>query len=52
MKNKINLQKGFIIPLIIVILALLAIGGGVYAYHEKKVAEVATNEEMNMMATS
>ena len=31
-----NLQKGFVIPLIITIIALLAIGGGVYLYINKK----------------
>jgi len=33
MKNK---EKGFVIPLIIAIIALLAIGGGVYVYTNKK----------------
>jgi len=31
-----NLQKGFAIPLIIAIIAVLAIGGGVYFYKNKK----------------
>lgn len=32
-----NLQKGFIVPIILVIIALLAIGGGVYFYKNKKI---------------
>ncbi|MES3005778.1 MAG: hypothetical protein V4664_02410 [Patescibacteria group bacterium] len=36
MKNK---QSGFIIPLILAIVAILAVGGGVYVYQENKVAE-------------
>lgn len=32
-----NLQKGFIVPVILVIVALLAIGGGVYVYKSKQV---------------
>ncbi len=36
-----NLQKGFIIPLIIAIMAVLAIGGGVYVYENNK-AEKST----------
>ena len=32
MKNK---QKGFIIPLIVVIVALLVVGGGIYIYIDK-----------------
>lgn len=31
-----NLQKGFIAPVILVIIALLVIGGGVYVYENKK----------------
>jgi len=36
MKNY-QLQKGFVIPLILAIVALLAIGGGVFVYESKKV---------------
>ncbi len=36
-----NQQKGFIIPLVIVILAIFAIGGGVYVYKNNK-TEVST----------
>ena len=32
-----NLQKGFIVPVLLVIIALLVIGGGVYVYKNKKV---------------
>ncbi len=31
-----NLQKGFVLPLIIAIIAVLAVGGGVYVYQNKK----------------
>ncbi|TSC71316.1 MAG: hypothetical protein G01um101448_1229 [Parcubacteria group bacterium Gr01-1014_48] len=31
-----NLQKGFIVPALLVIIALLVIGGGVYVYENKK----------------
>ena len=31
-----NLQKGFVVPLVIAIIAVLAIGGGVYIYESKK----------------
>ncbi|MES3005776.1 MAG: Ser-Thr-rich GPI-anchored membrane family protein [Patescibacteria group bacterium] len=37
MKNK---QSGFIIPLILSIIAILAVGGGVYVYQENKKVEV------------
>jgi len=36
-----NLQKGFVVPLLIGIIALLVIGGGVYIYENKKI-EVPT----------
>lgn len=32
-----NTQKGFIVPLLIAIIALMAVGGGVYVYENKKV---------------
>jgi len=32
-----NLQKGFIVPVLLVIIALLVVGGGVYIYKNKKV---------------
>lgn len=31
-----NNQKGFIVPLLIAVIALLAIGGGIYVYNNKK----------------
>ncbi len=31
-----NLQKGYIIPLVIIVIALLAIGGGAYVYSQNK----------------
>lgn len=31
-----NLQKGFVIPILLVIVALLVVGGGVYIYENKK----------------
>lgn len=31
-----NLQKGFIVPVLLVIIALLVVGGGVYVYESKK----------------
>lgn len=31
-----NLQKGFIVPVLLVIIALLVVGGGVYVYKNKK----------------
>ncbi len=31
-----NLQKGFIVPLVIIIVAVLALGGGVYIYSQSK----------------
>ncbi|HTE48631.1 MAG TPA: hypothetical protein VK675_01860 [Candidatus Paceibacterota bacterium] len=34
-----NSQKGFIVPLLIVIIAILVIGFGVYVYNNKKVSE-------------
>ncbi len=34
-----NLQKGFAIPIIIAVIALLAVGGGVYIYNSNQVIE-------------
>jgi hypothetical protein len=34
-----NLQRGFAIPIVIAIVALLAVGGGIYIYKNKKVVE-------------
>ncbi len=46
MKNK---QKGFVVPLILVIVAMIAVGGGVYLYQENKVPE---NIELDKMSTT
>ena len=35
-----NSQKGFVIPLVIVVIALLAIGGGIYAYQKNTTQRV------------
>ena len=44
-----NLQKGFVVPLLLGIIALLVIGGGVYIYQNKKaeVPSTNTNTEVN-----
>jgi hypothetical protein len=34
-----NLQKGFAIPIIIAVIALLTLGGGAYIYTNNKVVE-------------
>ncbi len=48
MKNNIN-QKGFIVPVLLGVLVLLAIGGGSYVYKNKKViAPVVVNENENV----
>lgn len=39
-----NLQKGFIVPVLLLIIALLAIGGGAYIYNQKKTSKVSVNE--------
>lgn len=54
-----KLQRGFIVPLIIVIVALLAVGGGVYVYQNKKVettispvnTEVQTTSQVQQVST-
>ncbi len=48
MKNK---QHGFIIPLIIVIIAALAIGGGAYVYSHNKDNSKAKKETYNNLGT-
>ena len=50
-----NSQKGFVIPLIIAIVAILAIGGGVYVYENKKVEAPAINipiDDIDQVATT
>ncbi|MGB8816256.1 MAG: hypothetical protein WCC74_03455 [Minisyncoccia bacterium] len=49
MKNK---QKGFVIPLLIGIIAVLIIGGGVYIYTNKKVAETPVAVQNTATTTS
>jgi len=34
--NMKNSKKGFIVPVLLVIIALLVVGGGVYVYENKK----------------
>ena len=38
-----NSQEGFVVPLLITIIALLIIGGGVYTYKSNNIATVSTN---------
>lgn len=47
-----NLQKGFVIPLAITIVALLLIGSGVYFYTNKKVAEAPVIKPEIVLPTS
>lgn len=48
-----NLQKGFVIPLVIVIIAVLAIGAGVYVYkNSQKSTEMVPNTSTNVESTS
>ena len=42
-----NLQKGFIVPLLIAIIMILVIGGGVYVYNNKKVEAPVLTEQTN-----
>ncbi|MES2315784.1 MAG: hypothetical protein V4486_03570 [Patescibacteria group bacterium] len=49
MKNK-NLQRGFIPFLIIAIIAVLAIGGGVYISKKNKEAKLAAEDNLNTQA--
>jgi hypothetical protein len=39
-----NLQKGFVIPLVIAIIALLVVGGGAYVYVNQKSINIPKNE--------
>lgn len=48
MKNNSKCNKGFIVPLIIGIVAVLAIGAAIYAYESKKAeAPVVANSQTN-----
>jgi hypothetical protein len=50
---KINNQKGFIVPLLIAIIAVLLIGGGVYIYSNEKVeAPIVVDTNVPTQATS
>jgi hypothetical protein len=49
MKNK---QKGFVIPLIIAIIAILGIGGGVYVYTNKKVVTPPVTNVPEVVSTT
>jgi hypothetical protein len=54
MGNMKNSRKGFIVPLVIVIIALLAIGGGAYVYTHNKSADttsVSTETSNQTMTT-
>lgn len=41
-----NSQKGFIVPVLLVIIALLVIGGGVYIYENKSSSQVNNSNEL------
>jgi hypothetical protein len=47
-----NSQKGFVIPLIIAIVAILAIGGGVYFYNNKRADAPVINSQANSTAST
>ncbi|MCX6752632.1 MAG: hypothetical protein NTZ87_04025 [Candidatus Nomurabacteria bacterium] len=47
-----NSQKGFIVPLLIAIIAVLVIGGGVYIYNNKKVGEPVLPEDTTTQTTT
>lgn len=52
-----NQQKGFIIPLVVIVIAILAIGGGVYVYKNKKTnvyipKNINTQFDQNVSSTS
>jgi len=57
MKNK---QRGFIVPILIALIALMAVGGGVYVYNQNKIEMPVdmtnqvqnTNTQNNSIATS
>ena len=47
-----NNQKGFIVPLLLAIIALLVIGGGVYIYQNKKAEAPAQTPSVNTQQTN
>jgi hypothetical protein len=49
MKNK---KKGFIIPLLVTIIVLLAVGGGVYLYVSNDSNSLVANQDENAVATT
>ena len=52
--NKKNNQKGFIVPILIAIIALLVIGGGVYTYQKAKINPVVLDPQptQSVLSTS
>ena len=50
--NMKNTQKGFIIPLLIAIIAVLAIGGGVYVYEQSKTTPTEQQPVVNNPQTT
>lgn len=52
MRNIKNNPKGFAVPLIIAIVAIIAIGVGIYVYNNKKTLDTATNENVSVNSTS
>lgn len=47
-----NSQKGFIVPVLLVVIALLVIGGGVYVYKNKKVESTAVTDISTQQKTN
>src|SRR3989344_6339675 len=47
-----NLQKGFALPILLTIIALLAIGGGMYIYENKKIDTSISNVVNKEMSSS
>lgn len=47
-----NSQKGFVVPLLIAIIAVLVIGGGVYIYNNKKVEAPVVSDTQTQTQTS
>ena len=44
--NVKNLQKGFVVPILIAIIALLVLGGGVYFYTNKRIEKTEVKPEI------
>jgi len=47
-----NTKKGFIVPLLIAIIAVLAIGGGIYVYEQSKTTPVEQQPVVNNQQTT